>query len=151
MFDSFKKLFKHKDNTSDDNYIIVSKSEFNEELKSNIIALEKLGEHWSTVLQRNYVTEFESHGKQNLRIWICRDIDGDEIEELTSENCLEKEYRSQIAINYEGPKHDDDFYADTISLWYYYSGFPNSSGTLFDQSKNDLKAAIEEALKVLLN
>ncbi len=48
MFDSFKKLFKHKDNTSDDNYIFVPKSEFNEELKSNIIALEKLGERWST-------------------------------------------------------------------------------------------------------
>jgi hypothetical protein len=64
---------------------------------------------------------------------------------------MEIEYRSQIAINYEGPKHDEDFYADIICLWYLFGGYFKSSGTLYDQSKNDLKADIEEALKALLN
>ncbi|OAH59211.1 MULTISPECIES: hypothetical protein [Bacillaceae] len=45
---------------------------------------------------------------------------GDEIEGLTSEKCLEKEYRSQIAIDYDGPKFDEDFYAATIELWHYF-------------------------------
>lgn len=152
MFDSFKKLFKQQeDKTSDDSYITIPQSEINEELKSNIIALEKLGEQWSTILQRKYVNEFESHGKKSLRVWICRDIDGDELEGLTSENCMEIEYRSQIAIDYEGPKHDEDFYADTIYLWYYFGGYFKSSGKLYDQSKNELKSDIEEALKALLN
>ena len=121
MFDSFKKLFKQQeDKTSDDSYITIPQSEINEELKSNIIVLEKLGEQWSSILQRKYVNEFESQGKKSLRVWICRDIDGDELVGLTSENCMEIEYRSQIAIDYEGPKHDEDFYADIICLWYYF-------------------------------
>ncbi len=33
-----------------------------------------------------------------------------QFEGLTSEHCMDIEYRSQIAINYEGPKHDEDFY-----------------------------------------
>ena len=65
MFDSFKKLFKQQeDKTSDDSYITIPQSEINEELKSNNIVLEKLGEQWSTILQRKYVNEFESHGKK---------------------------------------------------------------------------------------
>jgi hypothetical protein len=59
MFDSFKKLFKQQEDiTSDYSYITIPQSEINEELKSNIIVLEKLGEQWSTILQRKYVTEF---------------------------------------------------------------------------------------------
>lgn len=46
-------------------------------------------------------------GIENLRIWIYRDIDGYEAEAFTSENCLEKEYRSQIAIDYGGSKFSD--------------------------------------------
>lgn len=124
--------------------------EINEELKRNIVELERLGEEWGKVLQRKFADVFESQGKQNLRIWICRDIDGDEIEDLTSEKCLEKEYRSQIAIDYDGPKFDDDFYADTIELWYYFGGYFKGSGTLYDLSKNDLETDIEKTLKTLL-
>ncbi|MGG3452312.1 hypothetical protein ABER98_21175 [Domibacillus aminovorans] len=151
MFDKFRRLFKKDEqNETDDRYALVSESEINEELKRNIVELEKLGEEWSEVLQRKYVNEFESQEKQNLRVWVCRDIDGDEIEGLTSEKCLEKEYRSQIAIDYDGPKFDEDFYANTIELWYYFGGYVKGSGTLYDLSKNDLEVDIEKSLKALL-
>ncbi|MCS0673359.1 hypothetical protein [Cytobacillus firmus] len=55
--------------------------------------------------------------KQNLRIWVCRNIDGDELKELSSEKCLEKEYRSQIVIDFDDDTVEDDEYADIIQLW----------------------------------
>ncbi|WP_298466907.1 hypothetical protein [uncultured Psychrobacillus sp.] len=61
-----------------------------------------------------------------------------------------KEYRSQIAIDYDSPKLEDDFYADTIQLWYYFGGYSEGSGTLYDLTKNDLETDIEEALKNVL-
>ncbi|ALC85165.1 hypothetical protein AM499_04545 [Bacillus sp. FJAT-22090] len=152
MLDKFKKFFKkEKQEEIDDKYVFVPESEINEKLKRNIVELERLGEEWSKVLQRKFGNTFESQGKQNLRIWVCRDIDGDEKEDLTSERCLEKEYRSQIAIDYDGPKYDDDFYAVTIELWYYFGGYSEGSGTLYDLSKNDLERDIVEALKHCLN
>ncbi|MCM3791115.1 hypothetical protein M3221_22515 [Domibacillus indicus] len=151
MLDKFRRLFKKDEqNKLYDKYILIPKSEINKELKRKIIELEKLGEECSKVLQRKYENVFEIQGKNNLIIWIGRDIDGDEIKGLTSEKCLEKEYRSQIAIDYDGPKFDDDFYADTIGLWYYFGGYSKGSGTLYDLSKNDLETDIEEALKTLL-
>lgn len=42
---------------------------------------------------------------------------------------MEIECHSQIAIDYEGPKHDEYFYADTISLRYYFGRYFKSSGT----------------------
>ncbi|KQL34429.1 hypothetical protein [Psychrobacillus sp. FJAT-21963] len=151
MLDKFRKFFK-KDMLEeiDDKYVFVPESKINEKLKRNIVELERLGEEWSKVLQRKYGNTFESQGKQNLRIWVCRDIDGDEEEDLSSERCLEKEYRSQIAIDYDGPKFDDDIYADTIELWYYFSGYSEGSGTLYDLSKNNLEKDIVEALKTML-
>jgi hypothetical protein len=151
LLDKFWKFFK-KDRQEEigEKYVFVSESEINEELKRNIVELERLGDEWSKVLQRKYANIFESQGKQNLRIWVCRDIDGEEEEDLTSERCLEKEYRSQISIDYDGPNFDDDWYADTIKLWYYFGGYFKSSGTLYDFSKNDLETDIEEALKMLL-
>lgn len=134
----------------DKKYVFIPESEINEELKRNIVELERLGDEWSKVLQRKYQNVFESKGKQNLRIWVCRDIDGDQEEDLTSERCLEKEYRSQIAIDYDGQKIDDDFYADTIELWYYFGGYFKGSGTLYDLSNNEIETDIEEALKMLL-
>ena len=151
LLDKFRKVFKKdKQEEIDEKYVFVSESEINEELKRNIVELERLGDKWSKNLQRKYVNIFESQGKQNLRIWVCRDIDGDEKEDLTSECFLEKEYRSQIAIDYDGPKFDDDFYADTIELWYFFGGYSEGSGTLYDLSKNDLEKDIEEALRKLL-
>ncbi|CAM4026899.1 hypothetical protein [Mesobacillus zeae] len=151
MLERLRRLFKNEEqNEFDDGYLFVPESEINEELKSNIVKLETLGEECSIVLQRIYANRFESQGKQNLRIWVCRDIDGDEIEGLASENCLEKEYHSQIAIDYDGPKFDDDFYAYAIDLWYYFGGYFKGSGTLYDLSKNNLKDDIEAVLKTLL-
>ncbi|CRK84879.1 hypothetical protein [Neobacillus massiliamazoniensis] len=151
MLDKFRKFFK-KDMQKeiDKKYVFIPESEINEELKRNIVELERLGDEWSKVLQRKYQNVFESKGKQNLRIWVCRDIDGDQEEDLTSERCLEKEYRSQIAIDYDGQKIDDDFYADTIELWYYFGGYFKGSGTLYDLSNNEIETDIEEALKMLL-
>ena len=151
LLDKFRKFFKKdRQEEIDEKYVLVSESEINEELKRNIVELERLGDEWSKVLQRKYRDIFESQGKQNLRIWVCRDIDGDEEEDLTSERCLEKEYRSQISIDYDGPKFDDDFYADTIELWYYFGGYSEGSGAVYALSKNDLEKDIEEALKKLL-
>lgn len=150
MLDKLRKfLNKDKQEEIDEKYFFVPENEINEEFKIDIVKLERLGEELSKVLQRKYANKFESQGKRNLRIWVCRDIDGDENEDLTSERCLEKEYRSQIAIDYDGPKFDD-WYADTIELWYYFGGYFNGSGTLYDWSKNDLETDIEEALKMLL-
>jgi len=150
LLDKFRKVKKDKQEGIDKKYVFVPESEINEELKRNIFELERLGEQLGKVLQRKYVNVFESQGKQNLRIWLCRDIDGDEEDDLTSERCLEKEYRSQIAIDYDGPKFDDGFYADTIELWYYFGGYFKGSGTLYGLSKNNLETDIEEALKMML-
>ncbi|MCY8571312.1 hypothetical protein [Bacillus haynesii] len=151
MLNKILRLFKKDEqNEIDEKYIFVRESEINEELKRNIVELERLSEEWGKVLQKKYTKEFEKQGKYNLRIWICRDIDGDEIKDITSDKCLEKEYRSQIAIDYDGPKFDDDFYANTIELWYYFGGYFKGSGTLYDLSKNNLEIDIEEALKMLL-
>ncbi|MDR4927751.1 hypothetical protein [Peribacillus simplex] len=134
--------------------VCVPESEINEELKRKIVQLESFGEQLGKVLQKKYEDVFESQGKQNLRIWVCRDIDGDEKDDLTSEKCFEKEYRSQIVIDFDGPKFEgDEFYAYYIELWYYYGGFfkGSGSGTLYDLSNNDLETEIEEGLKILLN
>ncbi len=151
MFNKFRKAFK-KDlpEEKNDYYVFIPEAEINEDLKRNIVELERLADQLATILQIKYTKEFENQGKLNLRIWVCRDIDGDTEEDLTSANCLEKEYRSQIAIDYDGPKYDDDFYANTFGLWYYFGGYFKGSGTLYDLSKNDLEAVIEESLKNLL-
>jgi hypothetical protein len=149
----FRKFFKKdKQEEIDKMYLSVLESEMNEELKRKIVELESLGEQLGKVLQRKYASVFESQGKQNLRIWVCRDIDGDENENLTTEQCFEKEYRSQLVIDYDGPKFEgDEFYAYYIELWYYFGGYFRGSGTLYDFSNNDLETEIEEALKMLLN
>lgn len=135
-------------------YLSVLKIEMNEELNRKIVELESLGEQLGEVLQRKYASVFESQGKQNLRIWVCRDIDGDENENLTTEQCFEKEYRSQLVIDYDGPIskfEGDDFYAYYIELWYYFGGYFRGTGTLYDLSNNDLETETEETLKMLLN
>ncbi|MFJ7755889.1 hypothetical protein ACQKGI_21865 [Peribacillus muralis] len=149
MLDKIRQFFKNsKQKLGDERCLIVPKSEVNEELKSNIIELERLAEQWGKVLQRKYAIAFENKGKLNLRIWVCRDIDGDELEELSSENCLEKEYRSQILIDFDDDTVEDDEYADIIQLWYYYGG---GTGTIYDITKNNLVKDIELGLETLLN
>ncbi|MFU1993899.1 hypothetical protein [Priestia megaterium] len=152
MFDKLKKLFMDKqDQEADDKYILVPESEINETLKRDIVKLEEVGEAYCKSLQHKYRSKFERDGKQNLKVWGCRDIDGDQLPNLSSEQCLEKEYRSQVAINFDGFTDEEDAYVHYIQLWYYFSGYFKGTGTLYDLSKNRLEADIEEKLEELLN
>ncbi|MGE6204227.1 hypothetical protein [Guptibacillus hwajinpoensis] len=149
MFRRFTRLEKESD--IDNRYIDVLQSDINEGLKKEIIDLEQLAIKLCTDLHKDYVKRFEERGKKNLSLWVARDIDGDEFENLTYESCLEKEYRSQISIDYDGPKFSEEFYAETIYLWYYFGGYRKGSGTLFDFMNNDLKSALEKKLLELLD
>ncbi|MEK4752636.1 hypothetical protein MKX72_09080 [Priestia sp. FSL R5-0597] len=83
MFNKFKLLFtaKQQDEASD-RYVEVPANEINEDLKSHIIALEKLGGKYSEAIEKEYTSKFECNGKKNLKIWVCRDIDGDQLPDL---------------------------------------------------------------------
>lgn len=151
MFDKLKKLFIDKqDQETDDKYILVPESEINENLKRDIVKLEEIGEAYCKSLQHKYRNKFVLDGKQNLKIWVCRDIDGDQLPNLSSEQCLEKEYRSQVAINFDGFTGEEDAYVHYIQLWYYFGGYFKGTGTLYDLSKNHLEADIEEKLEEIL-
>jgi len=140
-----------QDQEADDKYILVPESEINETLKRDIVKLEEVGEAYCKSLQHKYRSKFERDGKQNLKIWVCRDIDGDQLPNLSSKQCLEKEYRSQIAINFDLFTDEEDAYVYYIQLWYYFGGYFKETGTLYDLSKNHLEADIEEKLEELLN
>ncbi|MCB7153201.1 MULTISPECIES: hypothetical protein [Bacillus] len=156
MWKTLRQLFKKQKNQSpiDEGYIQIPEKDINQVLKQVIFELESLGEAVSEKLQNKYAGVFEAQGKPNLSIKVCRDIDGDVINDLTAERCLEKEYRSQITINYYQPAkaYDEDLDCFTIDLWYYYGGFVGSCcGTLFDLNNNDLEKEIEEMLIFFLN
>lgn len=158
MWKAIRQLLKKQKNQSplDEGYLQIPEKDINLELKQIIFELESLGEAVSENLQKKYIDVFEAQGKPNLSIKV-RDIDGDVINDLTAERCLEKEYRSQITINFYQPaKAYDVDYEDldciTVDLWYYYGGFIGSGcGTLFDLNNNDLEKEIEEVLIFLLN
>ena len=61
--------------------------------------LESISEDICSKYQKIYEERFAQKGKLNLKLSIKRDIDGDELEELTSKNCLEYEYRSKLILN----------------------------------------------------
>ncbi|CAN2251476.1 hypothetical protein [Bacillus vallismortis] len=154
MRKALRRLFKIQKNHSPDadGYLHILEKDINLELKQKISALEDLGEVVGEKLQRKYTDVFEGHGKRNLSIKICRDIDGDVISDLTAERCLEKEYRSQVTIHFGTVTANEDVDAFTIDLWYYYGGFIGSGcGTLFDLNNNDLEKEMEEALIFFLH
>lgn len=151
MFNVLKKLFTRSESDSyNDSYISVPENEMNSQLRTQIIELENLGTAYSEELQKEYTKRFEENGMANLRVWLHRDIDGDEIEILTSERFFEKEYRSMVAINFVSNDNDNDFVTYT-QLWYYYGGFKKGEGTLYNLSKCDLKIDIEKVLKAILS
>lgn len=76
----------------------------NEQLKQKIMELESISEDICSKYQKIYEERFAQNGKLNLKLSIKRDIDGDELEELTSKNCLEYEYRSEINFEYDASK-----------------------------------------------
>ncbi|MER0467684.1 hypothetical protein ABR330_13610 [Bacillus cabrialesii subsp. cabrialesii] len=155
MWKTLRQLLKKQNQSPiDEGYLQIPKKDLNLELKQKIFELESLGEVVSKKLQNKYIDVFEAQGKPNLSIKVCRDIDGDELYDLTAERCLEKEYRSQITINYYRPAkaYDEDLDCCTIDLWYYYGGYKGTGyGTLFDLNNNDLEKEIEETLIFLLN
>jgi hypothetical protein len=140
-----------KESNIDNSYVEVPQNDINDGFKKYIIELEQLAIKLCTDLQRDYVKCFEKRGKKNLKLWVARDIDGDELEKLTYESCFEKEYRSQIVIDYDGPKFNEEFYAETIELWYYFGDYKNCTGTLYDLKNNDLKSSLEKTLQELLD
>lgn len=150
LFNKLKNFFwSNQRDEETDRYIIVQNEEINEDLKQHINALERLGERYSKDLESEYKSKFESDGKKNLKVWVCRDIDGDQIQGLTSDQCLEGEYRSQIAINYDGFTDEEDAYVYYIQLWGCSRG-RKSIGGLYDLSKYDLKKEIEDTLSEVL-
>jgi hypothetical protein len=156
VWKALSQLLKKQKNQSplDEGYIQIPEKDINQELKQVIFELESLGEVVSKKLQNKYIDVFEALGKPNLSIKICRDIDGDVLNDFTAERCFEKEYRSQIAINYYQPAVvcDEELDCFTMDLWYYYGGYKGTGcGTLFDLNNNDLEKEIEEALILLLN
>lgn len=132
-------------------YITIALDQINEALKNKIIELESQAETMAKKFQYRYAAQFEAQKKRNFTVWVSRDIDGDEISTLTADCCLEKEYRSQLAINYNDPAEDNDFYEATITLWHYQRGFFRSSASLYDAAKNDLEKELEDTLERLLH
>jgi hypothetical protein len=132
-------------------YTAVAADDINEKIKNKIFELEELGGILAKELQNQYEDKFEEQGKRNFSIWVSRDLNGDVTDSLTADSCLEKEYRSQIAIDYNDPGDDNDFYAATLTLWHYHRGYFKNFGTLYEAAENDLEKDIKETLKNLLN
>ncbi|MDM5188174.1 hypothetical protein QUF99_12870 [Bacillus sp. DX4.1] len=112
--------------------------------------MERISEGLCNKYQEIYKEVFEKSGKENLRLWITRDIDGDYLEPITSNKCLEYEYRSEIRFEYDGSK---TWEVCTIHLWYYYQGYfrNNSVGTLYNGTIEQLEKEIAETLEQLLH
>lgn len=151
MRDEIRRWFYGLTKSNDPNkYISVDEHEINDEIKNEVIQLEDLAGKLAEKLQSHYEMQFEEQKKRNFSIWVSRDLDGDEIGSLTADCCLEKEYRSQLAINYNDPAEDNDFYEATITLWHYQRGFLKSFAFLYDATRNNLEKDIEDTLTNLL-
>ncbi|MCP2036423.1 hypothetical protein L1279_003465 [Planomicrobium sp. HSC-17F08] len=131
-------------------YLTIASKGINEEIKNKVMELESLAERLAEQFHIHYADQFEAQKKRNFSIWVSRDLDGDEISTLTADCCLEKEYRSQLAVNYNDPGEDNDFYEATITLWHYRKGFFRSSAFLYNTAKYDLEKDLEAALEHLL-
>lgn len=151
MGDDIIKGFFGADKSSLPNkYMIIAPEGINEDVKNKVMELEILAGALAEHFQARYADQFEAQKKRNFSVWVTRDLDGDEISTLTADCCLEKEYRSQLAVNYNDPAEDNDFYEATITLWHYRRGFFRNSAALYDESKNDLEEDLENTLKRLL-
>ncbi|PFR80959.1 hypothetical protein CN936_26330 [Bacillus cereus] len=149
MFRWFQKNNKVNEE-KDEQYLEIKNEQINEQLKQKIMELESISEDICSKYQKIYEERFAQKGKLNLKQSIKRDIDGDELEELTSKNCLEYEYRSEINFEYDASK---SWEVCTISLWYYYQGYRKSSsiGTLYSGTINELEEEVKATLEELLH
>ncbi|WKA57292.1 hypothetical protein QWY16_12360 [Planococcus shenhongbingii] len=132
-------------------YISIDAEGIDEELKNRIVEMENLAENLAKKMQLQYAAQFEEQKKRNFSVWLSRDLNGDVLESLSADCCLDKEYRSRIAIDYNDPGYDNDAYAAAITIWHHHGTFFKRFGTLFDAAKNDLEKEIEEMLKNLLD
>ncbi|QJX80341.1 hypothetical protein [Priestia megaterium] len=149
MFNRFRRFLTKQDKKENDAYITVEENEMDSELKNRIYKLENYAKSLTQELQRKYAIQFKEQGKSNLKIWVYRDIDGDEIKDITFNRFFEKEYRSLVAINFDY-EDNDDIFITYIELWYYHRGHKKGQGTLYDSSIYNLKREIEDLLNELL-
>ncbi|ADY22272.1 hypothetical protein P4U05_05110 [Bacillus paranthracis] len=150
MFKWFQKENNKGNEGEDGQYLEIKNEQINEQLKQKIMELENLSEDICSKYQKIYEERFVQKGKLNLKLSIIRDIDGDELEELTSNNCLEYEYRSEINFECDALKTEE---VCTILLWYYYKGYRKSSniGTLYSGTINELEEEVKTILEELLH
>ncbi|NGY88693.1 hypothetical protein F6Y05_37550 [Bacillus megaterium] len=149
MFNRFRRFLTKQDKKESNAYITVEENEMDSELRNRIYKLENLAKGLTQELQRKYSLQFKKQGKPNLKIWVHRDIDGDEIKDLTLNRFSEKEYRSLVAINFDY-EDNDDIFVTYIQLWYYHGGYNKGQGTLYNSFTYNLKGVIEKLLNDLL-
>lgn len=147
---NFKSLFKSRPQSIDTQYVEIPDTAFNENLKKEIQKLESYAEELAGRLQKKYSNEFEKKNRKNLKVCLERDIDGDEVEGISSDDAFEKEYRSVLAVKYDDFEDDEQDVGLDISLWYYYGGYRHGTGGLYKLAHNNLESEMEEALKELL-
>ncbi|AQQ53284.1 hypothetical protein [Planococcus lenghuensis] len=146
-----KRLFYlQTDQSPDSRYLLIPREEMNETIKKRIMELERLAEECRVDLQTKYYAVFEKQGKHKLRIWVCGDIDGDEEDELTGTGLSGEGVPPRLVIDYDGPKYDEDFYADVIYLWHRSGASRNANGALFNKAEYELNEEIERKLNELL-
>lgn len=147
---NFMSLFKSKKQSFDTQYVEIPDTAFDENLKREIQKLESYAEELARSLQKKYSKEFEKKNRKNLKVYLERNIDGDEIEGISSDNAFEKEYRSVLAMEYDGFEDDEQYEDIDISLWYYFGGYRHGTGGLYKLAQDNLEIEMEEALKELL-
>ena len=120
---SFLDLFKSQPSSADAPYVGIPDTDFDEKLKKEIRALENYAEEVAETLQKKYTEEFKKKNRINLKVYLDRNIDGDEVEDISSDNAFEKEYRSILAVEYNDFEGDEQYEDIDISLWYYFGGY----------------------------
>lgn len=146
----FLNLFKSKPRSSNTPYVGIPDTAFDEKLKREIQEVEAYAEEVAKSLQKIYSKEFEKKNRKNLKIYLERNIDGDEVEGISSDNAFEKEYRSFLAVEYDDFDDDEQYEDIDVPLWYYFGGYRHGTGTLYKLTQDNLKREMEETLKELL-
>lgn len=104
-------------------------------------------------MQNEYAKDFQRKTGKILWVRLQRDIDGDVDAGLSAENASKKEYRSLLAVDWETSEIDEELEGIDIPLWYYFGGYRQGTGTIYNQSLDKLEleivSAIEELLKQL--
>lgn len=148
---NFKSLFKSRSQSLDTKYVEIPDTDFDINLKREIQNLESYAEDLASSLQKKYSKEFEKKNRKNLKVYLERNIDGDEVEGISSDNAFEKEYRSVFAVEYDDFEDDEQYEDIDILLWYYYGGYRHGSGGLYKLAQDNLEIEMEVALKELLD